>query len=131
MFEAICLLQCQEHSKQTLHKFKHIIADKHKVSSMVTKPFENKFQDGVGHGIDMFEGSLKSLDSPITVKEVETFVRLNNNWACIYNSIPDELLKYAPAELSRFIADMFNEVFEKYLPLEIGTGRVVQFKSLI
>ncbi|KAI0233664.1 hypothetical protein LSAT2_016118 [Lamellibrachia satsuma] len=32
-----------------------------------------------------------------------------------------KLLKYAPAELSRHIADMFNEVFEKHILLEVDT----------
>lgn len=35
------------------------------------------------------------------------------------------LLKYEPAELSKLIADMFNEVFEKHLKLEVGAGALV------
>ena len=88
-------------------EFKHVIADKHKVSSILAKHFENQFQDGVEHGVDMFEGS------PITAKEVETaFVRRNNNnnRVCGYGLIP---------------ADMFKEVFEKHLPLEVGTGILI------
>ena len=69
---------------------------------------------------------MKSLDSPITVKDVDTaFARLNNNnnnRACKYVSIPGELLKFAPSERSRLIADMFNEVSGKHIPLEVGTG---------
>ena len=106
-------------------KFKHIIADKHKVSSIVVKHFESKFQDGVQHGVDMFEGSQKLPNSPITAKEIETaFARLNNNRACGYESIRGKLLKYAPSELSRLIADMFNDVFKKYFSLEVGTGLI-------
>ena len=41
----------------------------------------------------------------------------------------NKLLKYAPAELSRFIADMFNEVFEKHLPLEVGTGVLIALQK--
>ena len=63
---------------------------------------------------------LNSLDAPITTNEVQTaFSRLNNNRAFEHDSMQGERLKYAPTELSRLIADMLNEVFEKHLP---GTG---------
>ena len=72
-------------------EFKHVIADKHKVSSIVAKHFENKCLDGVEHGVDMFEGSPKSLDSPVIVNEVETaFGSINNNRAFGYDLTPGE-----------------------------------------
>ena len=78
----------------------------------------------------MFEGSPKSLDSPITAKEVETAFASFYNRACGYDSIPDEFLKYAPAQLSKLIADMFDEeVFEKHLPLEVGTGVLIALQK--
>ena len=78
----------------------------------------------------MFEGPLKSLDSPITAAEVVTaFARLNNNRACGYDSIPRKLLKYAPAELSRLIADAFNDVFETHQPLNVGTGVLIALQK--
>ena len=128
MFKAVHLLQRRQHSKLTVHdEVNHVIADKYKVSSLRTKHFENQFQDGVGQGVNMFEGPLKSLNSPITAAEVVTaFARLNNNWACGYDSIPGKLLKYAPAELSRLIADAFNDVFEKHQPLNVGVLKALQ-----
>ena len=66
---------------------------------------------------------LNSLDAPITTNEVQTaFSRLNNNRAFEHDSMQGERLKYAPTELSRLTADMFNEVFEKHLPVNVGTG---------
>ncbi|KAK2188487.1 hypothetical protein NP493_131g05015 [Ridgeia piscesae] len=131
MFKAVHLLQRRQHSKLTVHdEVNHVIADKYKVSSIRTKHFENQFQDGVGQGVNMFEGPLKSLDSPITAAEVVTaFARLNNNRACGYDSIPRKLLKYAPAELSRLIADAFNDVFEKHQPLHVGTGVLIALQK--
>ncbi|KAK2142347.1 hypothetical protein NP493_4925g00004 [Ridgeia piscesae] len=38
-------------------------------------------------------------------------------------------LKYAPAELSRLIADTFNDVFEKHQPLNIGTGVLIALQK--
>ncbi|KAI0212941.1 hypothetical protein LSAT2_002077 [Lamellibrachia satsuma] len=42
-----------------------------------------------------------------------------------YDSISGEHLKYASAEHSRRIADMFNEFSEKHLPLEVDTGVLI------
>ena len=70
MFKVVRLLQGRLHSTLTVHdEFKHVIMDKHKVSAIVAKHFESQFQEGEQYGIDMFEGSLKSLDSLITAKE--------------------------------------------------------------
>ena len=90
MFKAVRLLRRRQHTKLIEHdEFKHVIADKHKVSSIVAKHFENKCLDGVEHGVDMFEGSPKSLDSPIIANEVETaFGSFNNNRAFGYDLIP-------------------------------------------
>ena len=57
------------------------------------------------------------------------FARLNNNRACGYDSIPGEPLKYAPAELSRLIADAFNNVFEKHQPLNVATGALIALQK--
>ena len=79
-------------------EFNHVIDEKFKVSLIIVKHFENQFQDGVGQGVNMFEGPPKSLDSPVTAAEVVTaFARRNSNRACGYDSIPGELLKYVPA----------------------------------
>ena len=89
MFKAVRLLQRRQHSTLTAHdESKRVIADKHKVSSIVAKHVENQFQDEVEHGVDMFEGSL-SLGFPVTAKEEETpFASLNNNMArCGFDSM--------------------------------------------
>ena len=60
MFKTVRMLQRRLHSKLTVpvhDEFKHVIADKHKVWSIVAKHFDNQFQDGGEHGVDMFEGS--------------------------------------------------------------------------
>ena len=69
-------------------------------------------------------------NSPITAAAVVTaFVKLNNNSAYGYDSIPGELLKYAPAELSTLIADTFNNIFEKHQQLNIGTGVLIALQK--
>ncbi|KAK2189616.1 hypothetical protein NP493_101g06026 [Ridgeia piscesae] len=40
-----------------------------------------------------------------------------------------ENLKYAPAELSRLIADAFNDIFEKHQPLNVGTGVLISLQK--
>jgi len=86
-------------------------------------------QQVVGLGVNML-GPPKSPDSPITAAEVvKAFARLNNNKASGCDSIPGERLKYAAAELSRFIADVFNNVFEKHQPLKVGTGVLVALQK--
>ena len=78
----------------------------------------------------MREGPPKLLDSPITAAEVVmAFARLNNSRSCGYDSIPGEPLKYAPAELSRLIADAFNDVFRKQQPLNVATGVLLTQKK--
>ena len=77
----------------------------------------------------MFEGPQKSFDFPITSAVVTAFARLNNNRACGYDLYPGELLKYAPAELYRLIADTFNDVFEKHQPLNVGTGVLIALQE--
>ena len=98
--------------------------DKHNVTSIVAKHFENQIQDGVEHGVDMCECSPESLGSAITAKEVETaFARFNRAFG--YDSIPCELLKYIPAELSTLIAVLFHEFFDKHFPLEEGAELLI------
>ena len=85
-----------------------------------------KKYDGPNY-IEPFESKeSSSLLFPITPREVkEAIKKLNNNRAPGPDKIQGEFLKAAPPTIIEEITDMFNSMFEKSSPLELGTGDLI------
>jgi hypothetical protein len=69
--------------------------------------------------INMWRGDKRPLNEPITANEVEEAIRrLNRYRATGPDGIAGELFKGGGPEMTQFIAEMFNEMFEKHSEIE-------------
>lgn len=99
--------------------------DPNEILELTTEFFKAKFNKEDDKTIEPFKGEAKPLNCPISPEEVrQSFKKLNNNRATGEDEITGELLKYSPEDVTNYVADMFNEVFESHQPLKINNGNM-------
>ena len=81
-------------------------------------------------GLPVFKGDNRPLERPIEVNGVNnTMKKLNNSCAYGYDSLPDELFKYAADQLDTPVAAILNQAVHCQ-PLELGHGILYCYRSL-
>ena len=82
-------------------------------AEMIKEWYSNQFSSR-DTALEPFDGPARPLNYPITPSEVEYAAkRLKNGRATGPDSIPNELLKYAPTLFSEKYAQILNECFTK------------------
>jgi hypothetical protein len=95
--------------------------------SQITAYYSTFFKRIGAEPINAWSEKPRQLDPKISTAEVTAAInRLNNGKASVPDNIKAELLKYAPEELHREIADMLNNIFERHESLgSIGESDLI------
>ncbi|GFR99439.1 RNA-directed DNA polymerase from mobile element jockey-like [Elysia marginata] len=130
MFKAVKLLNLDRKYEaiKVEDKSGQIVAHPIEKLNIITNFFESKFQNSNKPFIEAFFGEPRKLKKPITKEEVRKSInKLNNNRAPGKGGIQGELSKYGPETIDSYIANIFNEPFEKHQILDINAGEIIPF----
>ena len=127
MFKAVQVLRCVDKHPLVVHdtdgKYISTAADK---AEEIASFFGTQLSEADLGSLAQFSGPPRPLLSPISTQEVMAGMKkLNNDRACGPDGILAEQYKYGGKMFATKMATIYNQVFEKHLPVETNTGILI------
>jgi len=130
MFRAVRELTSSRPSKLVIKNASgEIVGQPEEAAEIVAKHFASLFHSSQ---VEPLNANVTNapLHSPITTKEVSQAVaKLNNGRAVGPDGVPGELLKYGGLLLHKYMADIYNKMFERGENLELGSGTLISLQK--
>ena len=129
MFKAAKALHMKHQKNQFVHDVQErCVSQLEEVQKIIERHFTKHFnKENINHIKEFITGA-KRLNRKITAKEVKTAVwKMTNNKAPGKDNINVELIKYAPEEIYKEIANILNGIYERNdTRTKLGTGFLLQ-----
>ena len=124
MFKAIKLLKRKRFENPIIHDEEgKSVANNQEKYNIINQHFKTHFQKEDAVPIERFVGPARPLNCPVTSKEVtDASNKASDGKAPDKFNMPAELIKYAPESIHTEIARLINNMFEKHIDTDTGSG---------
>ncbi len=131
MFKAVKNLKRKPYENPIIHNEEgKTVTNPKEIYKIINQHFKNQFNKDNTEQVQRFIEPPRPLKNPISSGEIATATRkMTNNRAPGKDNISVELLKYAPDNVHRCIAEIMNSIFENHKDIDTGTGILVPLQK--